>query len=79
MFSQPLASFMERHGYSEEARYIQVVNGWRKAVDERGLSNLQRCRLNYKFLNYILDELMPWHSSNYDFSTLEINRYARKL
>lgn len=74
MFSLPLAEFMQRKGYTKEAEYIQVVNGWRRALDERGLSGLERCRLNYKFFNYILDELMPWHSDNYDFSTLEVNR-----
>ena len=74
MFSLPLADFMERKGYTEEAKYIRVVNGWRRAVDERGLSNLERCHLNYQFFNYILDDLMPWHHSNYDFSTLEVNK-----
>ncbi len=74
MFSLPLAEFMDRKGYTEEAKYIYAVNGWRRAADERGLSSLQRCRLNYKLLNYILDELMPWYSSSYDFSTLEVNK-----
>ena len=74
MFAQPLAEFMERKGYREEANYIRAVNGWRRAVDERGLSNLERCRLDYTFLNYILDDLMPWHSVKYDFSTLEVNK-----
>ena len=74
MFSLPLAMFMERNGFKEEAKYIQTINGWRRAVDQRGLTSLQRCRLNYKFLNYILDELMPWHSTKYDFSTLEVNK-----
>ena len=74
MFSLPLADFMKRKGYDKEAEYISAVNGWRRAFDERGLSSLQRCRLNFKFLNYILDDLMPWHTNNYDFSTLEVNK-----
>ena len=41
MFSLPLAEFMDRKGYTEEAKYIYAVNGWRRAADERGLSSLQ--------------------------------------
>ena len=26
------------------------------------------------FVNYLLDDLMPWHQHIYDFSTLEVNR-----
>ena len=74
MFSLPLANFMEAKGYTAEAQYIRAVNGWRRATDERGLSQLERCRLNHKFLQYILDDLMPWHHSKYDFSLLEVNR-----
>lgn len=29
---------------------------------------------NYKMLNFLLDDLMPWHHEIYDFSTLEVNR-----
>ncbi len=75
MFSPALSDFMERKGFVEEAAYIRAVNGWRRAVDERGLSNLERCRLNHKFLAYILDDWMPWHSTS-DFSTMEVNRLA---
>ena len=46
--------------------------------DERGLSELTRCQLNYDFLNYILDDLMPWHRSIYDLSPLEVNRYIQE-
>ena len=60
LFSPNLADFMERKRYNLEARYIRVVNGWRRSCDQRGLSELERCRLNYKFLNFILDDMMPW-------------------
>ena len=70
--------FMERKGYKAEARYIKVVNGWRQSCDERGLSELTRCQLNYDFLNYILDDLMPWHCNTYDLSLLEVNRYIQE-
>lgn len=74
LFGSQLLAFMKEKQYVVEAEYIEAVLGWRRACDERGLSELQRCRYNYKFLNYILDELMPWHRVNYDFSLLEVNR-----
>ena len=72
LFGSQLLAFMKEKQYVVEAEYIEAVLGWRRACDERGLSELRR--YNYKFLNYILDELMPWHWVNYDFSLLEVNR-----
>ena len=74
LFSPALLAFMEKKGYMCEANYIRVVLNWRRACDERGLSELQRCRFNYQMLNYVLDDLMPWHQQ-YDYSYLEVNRY----
>ena len=66
---------MENKGYTFEANYISVIWNWRRASDERGLSSLQRSRFNYKLLNLILEDLMPWYNNSYDFSRLEVNRY----
>ena len=66
---------MQAKGYEYEAKYIKTVWGWRQACDRRGLTELQRCRFNYHFLNLVLDELMPWDTEFYDFSLLELNRY----
>ena len=74
MFSPQMVDFMQQKGYHFEATYIRAIGNWRRACDQRGLSELQRCRFNYEFLNYILDELMPWHRTHYDFSLLEVNR-----
>ena len=65
---------MQRKGYLYEEKYTQTLWNWRRACDERGLSELQRCKFNHQFLNLILDELMPWHVDNYDLSLLEVNR-----
>ena len=65
---------MRRKGYAYEAKFLETVWNWRRACDERGLSELQRCRFNYQFLTLILDELMPWHTEKYDFSSLEVNQ-----
>ena len=61
LFSPELAMFMRAKGYNFEADYIETVWNWRCACDHRGLTELQRCHFNYRFLNLILDELMPWH------------------
>jgi len=68
---------MKKKGYSFEAEYIETILNWRRSSDERGLTQLQRCRYNYQMLNYLLDELMPWHEDVYDFSTLEVNKYVQ--
>ena len=74
LFSLSLADFMDCKGYKAEAKYIRVVNGWRQACDKRGLSETKRSTLSNTFLDYILDDLMPWHKQMRDFSLLEVNR-----
>ncbi len=69
-----MAEFMERKGYTFETDYISVILSWRRASDERGLTELQRSSYNYQMLNFLLDDLMPWHRQDYDFSLLEVNR-----
>ena len=69
-----MAKFLFDKGYVNEALFIQTVYQWHVASDGRGVSQLQRCKYNYAILNYLLDELMPWHNELYDFSTLEVNQ-----
>ena len=44
--------------------YLQYVHNWRRACDERGLTDDQRSKYNRELLNYILDDLMPWHKDD---------------
>ena len=76
LFSNSLITWMENKLYTPEAEYLRVVHNWRRASDERGLSDDQRSQFNQEFLNYILDELMPYHRDEdvKDFSLLEVNR-----
>lgn len=60
-------------GIHIEAAYIETVFNWHVASDSRGASQLTRSKYNYKMLNFILDELMPWHEHMYDFSLLKVN------
>ena len=57
LLSLTMADFMKKKGYKFENRYISVLANWRRATDERGLSELKRCRYNYELLSFILDEL----------------------
>ena len=77
VFSSRVLEFFESKGFSEEAKYVRVIRNWRRATDERGLTDEQRSEFNQDLLSYILDELMPWHSKSQlrDFSLLEGNRY----
>ncbi len=76
LFNSSLCQWFERKGYVEEANYIQVINNWHRANDERGLTEIERSHYTYKLLNFLLDDLMPWHKTNYDLSLLEVNRLA---
>ena len=67
LLSPEMAEFMEKKGYAREAAYVRAIANCRRSCDQRGLSDLERCRFNY------LDDLMPWHTQIYDFSLLEIN------
>ena len=72
-FNPCVAEFMERNGYTYEARYVRTIHNWRRAIDERGLTQQQRSSFSLEFLKLMLDELMPWHKDNCDYSTLEVN------
>ena len=76
IFSRSVLEFMERKKYDIEAKYVRVIRNWRRACDERGLSHEQRSAFNSDLIEYILDELMPWHKEEgmKDFSTFEVNQ-----
>ena len=74
LFSRSVENFMTKHGYTYEAKYVRTIRQWREACDERGLTQIVRCKYNYQFLSLLLDELMPRHNEFYDFSLLEVNK-----
>ena len=76
LFNPKVAEFMDEHGYLYEARYLRVIHNWRRATDERGLTQQQRSQYCKQFLHLVLDDIMPWHQEKYDFSTLEVNRFV---
>lgn len=75
LFGEGVIKFMEDHSYEPEKKYLKTVRNWRRAVDERGLSDLVRQQYCMQFLEFIVVDLIPWHSSEEaDYSTLEVNR-----
>ena len=76
LFGNSVIKWMERKGYTHEAEYLHVICNWRRASDERGLSTTEHIQFNNSLLNYILDDLMPWHKQDglRDFSLLEVNK-----
>ena len=75
LLSIHVADSLRRKGHVREARHVQLMANWHEASNGRGLSQLKRAQYNYEMLNYVLDDWMPWHRENYDFSTIDINRY----
>ena len=77
LLSTFVLAWMERKGYDEEASLVRSCLNWHSASDVRGLSQDERLKCNKQMLDYLLDELMPWHATNRDFSSLEVNKYVR--
>lgn len=77
LFGEGVIEFMNKSGNDSEAKYLQHVRNWRKSVDERGIPDSVRQTLSTGFLNFIVEDLIPWCSpENRDFSLLEVNRYV---
>ena len=74
LFGSSVIGFMKQHGYVKDEKYLRAVMNWRQAVDERGLSDEQRDCFCSEYLDYIISDLIPWYSSDKDFSQLEANR-----
>lgn len=75
LFGDGVIKFMADHKYEPEAEYLKTVRNWRRAVDERGLTNSLRMKYCQDFLDFIIEDLIPWQSpGNTDFRSLEVNR-----
>lgn len=75
LFGECVIKFMEDHKYEPERKYLRIVRDWRRAVDERGLPELERLQYCVEFLEFLIADLIPWHlPGKADFSLLEVNR-----
>jgi hypothetical protein len=76
-FSYNVADWLTRNGFHHEGMFVQLVAQWHEASDGRGMSQLERSRYNYSFMNVLLLRWTPWLEHDYDFSKVDINRYLR--
>ena len=74
LLSASISQWFRQKGYQVEAEYVEVIHNWHRVTDERGLTESERSHYNYAMLNFLLDDLMPWHTATYDLSLLEVNR-----
>lgn len=74
MISPGVLSFLNRVGHVTGATILQTVHNWHKAVDGRGLSEDVRARYIAEMKRWILDDWIPWHRVNPDYSTIDVNR-----
>ena len=74
LLSFKVAIFLQANGWDIEAKYVNTIAEWHEASDGRGLDQRERCKRNYKMLNYILDDWFPYYRDGYDFSYIDINR-----
>ena len=56
------------------AEVIKRLHNWHKAVDGRGLSENARSAYCEAMKFWLLDEWIPWHRQNPDYSLLDVNR-----
>lgn len=59
LFGQGVIDFMKKRKYNAEAEYLQRVRNWRRAIDERGLSEDKHQQFCAEFLEFIVSDLMP--------------------
>jgi hypothetical protein len=74
LISPAVVSFLREKGDVKGANILSVICNWHKAVDGRGLSEEERSSYLTDMKNWLLDDWMPWHRFNKDYSTIDVNR-----
>ena len=85
LLSYHVASSLQRLGYPLESCYVRKIAQWHEASDGRAIqstegtaegSQLMRQKYNTEMLSYLMEDYIPWQSSqeHYDFRIIDINR-----
>lgn len=74
MISRGVIQFLKTGGYSYEARVLEIFRHWHLAADGRGISEEVRSSYFKEMKDWILDDWMPWHNADSDYSFLDVNR-----
>ena len=76
LIGRGVIDFLRTAGHESDAKIIEVLHNWHKAVDGRGLSEEQRSLYCMEMKEWILADWMPWFSYMADYRTIDVNRYA---
>ena len=74
MISRGVVQFLKMRGYKNEARVLEIFRQWHLAADGRGICEEDRSRYFKEMKDWILDDWMPWHMADSDYSFLDVNR-----
>ncbi len=74
LISPGVISFLERKGHTTDACIIKRLHNWHKAVDGRGLSEMQRSAYCKEMKEWLLADWMPWFNTLPDYTTIDVNR-----
>ena len=74
LFSSEVAAFMKKNNYQVEEEFIPIINNWRRACDERGLSEDARLQYHRNLVDHFLKGVIPWYAQQQDLSLLEVNQ-----
>ena len=74
IISLGVVSFMEKNGHLSECKVLTILWNWHRAVDGRGISEETRSTFLQDMKDWLLDDWMPWHRENKDYSTIDVNR-----
>ena len=73
IFSRGVLNYLLREG-KEEAKTVRLIYNWHRAVDGRGIDENSRSLFCREMKEWLLDDWMPWHWYNKDYSTIDVNR-----
>ena len=74
LFCNSVIDFMERKGYEPEIKFLRAVRNWTRAIDERGLEEIQRQKFPHEFKIYICDWL--WEKGHFRIYIFNIELLA---
>ena len=53
---------------------MRLIYNWHRAIDGHGIDENSRSLFCREMKEWLLDDWMPWHWYNTDYSTIDVNR-----
>ena len=75
LMSTGVINALAKQGHASGVEVLTIFRNWHRAVDGRGLTGgyTEYCQ---DMKNWLLDDWVPWHRDNPDYSTIDVNRLA---